>query len=60
MSVKVTKKQEPEDMVLRLIRVAEILVKGEGDSEESVSHAGRKSVKKQTGASSGHEQKTQT
>ena len=38
MSAKDTKKQQPEDMVLRLIRVAEILIQGQGELTEPLSH----------------------
>jgi hypothetical protein len=34
MSSKVTKPQKPEDMLLRVIRVAEILVKSQGKTVE--------------------------
>lgn len=38
MSAKATKKQNPEDIVLRLIRVAEILIQGQDELIDSVPH----------------------
>lgn len=38
MSAKDTKKQQPEDLVLRLIRVAEILIQGQGELTEPAPH----------------------
>jgi hypothetical protein len=38
MSAKGTKKQKPEDIVLRLIRVAEILIQGQDELIEPAPH----------------------
>ena len=55
-----SKPQKPEDMLLRVIRVAEILVKGQDDTAQASSCADQKSGKIQMDASAGCVQKTQT
>lgn len=56
MSSKVTKPQKPEDMLLRVIRVAEILVKSQG---KTVGETAENPLSNQTAATAIRVQKTQ-
>jgi hypothetical protein len=56
MPSKVTKPQKPEDMLLRVIRVAEILVKSQG---KTVDETAAKPPSNQTAMSAIQTQKTQ-
>ncbi len=61
MSAKTTKKQKPEDIVLRLIRVAEILVQGQDELIDLVPHPEFKDDRSpQSNACGKSLQKTQT
>ena len=60
MPVKATRKQKPEDMLLRVIRVAEILVKGQDETPGGSTIVDRKPAMVQTDASAVRVQKTQT
>ncbi len=55
-----TKKQKPEDMLLRVIRVAEILVKGQDEATGHPSDVDRKPAHIHVDTSTVHVQKTQS